>query len=175
MVDESMRNALRQWTIVQPIVSSFVSAMVRDNTARDDLMQDIAVAILESHDRYDPSQPFAAWAIGIARNQVRLYFRTVHRDKLRFSDSIIDLLSEDYSQIASSEIHRMEYLQTCFDKLDARAKELCRARYTENQKPAQIAQWLGGSPNGVAKSLQRIRQQLKQCIERQIQLDRGIS
>ncbi len=175
MVDESMKNALRQWTIVQPIVSSFVSAMVRDYTARDDLMQDIAIAILESYDRYDPSQLFAAWAIGIARNHVRLYFRTVHRDKLRFSDSIIDLLSEDYSQIASSEIHRMEYLQTCFDKLDARAKELCRARYTENQKPHQIAQWLGGSPNGVAKSLQRIRQQLKQCIERQVQLDRGAS
>ena len=113
MVEESMRNALRQWTIVQPIVSSFVSAMVRDYTARDDLMQDIAIAILESHDRYDPSQPFAAWAIGIARNHVRLYFRTVHRDKLRFSDSIIDLLSEDYSKIASHEIHRLEYLQTC--------------------------------------------------------------
>ncbi|MFM7926234.1 MAG: sigma factor, partial [Pirellula sp.] len=56
-----MRNALRQWTVVQPIVSSFVSAMLRDYSARDDLMQDIAIAILESHDRYDPSQPFAAW------------------------------------------------------------------------------------------------------------------
>ncbi|MFN6300679.1 MAG: sigma-70 family RNA polymerase sigma factor [Planctomycetota bacterium] len=170
-----MKNALRQWTVVQPIVSSFVTAMVRDYSARDDLMQDIAIAILESYDRYDPSQLFAAWAIGIARNHVRLYFRTVHRDKLRFSDSIIDLLSEDYSKIASHEIHRLEYLQTCLDKLDARAKELCRARYTENQKPHQIAQWLGGSPNGVAKTLQRIRQQLKQCIERQVQLDRGAS
>ena len=173
MVDESMKNAMRQWTIAQPIVSSFVSAMVRDYSARDDLMQDIAIAVLESFDRYDPSQPFAAWAIGVARNQVRLYFRTLHRDRLRFSDSIIDLLSEDFSKISTSELHRLEYLQTCVDKLDARAKELCQARYSENQKPAQIAQWLGGSPNGVAKALQRIREQLKDCIQRHVQLDGG--
>lgn len=173
MVDESMKNAMRQWTIAQPIVSSFVSAMVRDYSARDDLMQDIAIAVLESFDRYDPSQPFAAWAIGVARNRVRLYFRTLHRDRLRFSDSIIDLLSEDFSKISTSELHRLEYLQTCVDKLDARAKELCQARYSENQKPAQIAQWLGGSPNGVAKALQRIREQLKDCIQRHVQLDGG--
>ena len=173
MVDESMKNAMRQWTIAQPIVSSFVSAMVRDYSARDDLMQDIAIAVLESFDRYDPSQPFAAWAIGVARNQVRLYFRTLHRDRLRFSDSIIDLLSEDFSKISTSELHRLEHLQTCVDKLDARAKELCQARYSENQKPAQIAQWLGGSPNGVAKALQRIREQLKDCIQRHVQLDGG--
>jgi len=168
-----MKNAMRQWTIAQPIVSSFVSAMVRDYSARDDLMQDIAIAVLESFDRYDPSQPFAAWAIGVARNRVRLYFRTLHRDRLRFSDSIIDLLSEDFSKISTSELHRLEYLQTCVDKLDARAKELCQARYSENQKPAQIAQWLGGSPNGVAKALQRIREQLKDCIQRHVQLDGG--
>jgi RNA polymerase sigma-70 factor (ECF subfamily) len=81
-------------------------------------MQDIAIAVLESFDRYDPSQPFAAWAIGVARNQVRLYFRTLHRDRLRFSDSIIDLLSEDFSKISTSELHRLEHLQTCVDKLD---------------------------------------------------------
>jgi RNA polymerase sigma-70 factor (ECF subfamily) len=118
VVDESMKNAMRQWTIAQPLVSSFVSAMVRDYSARDDLMQDIAIAVLESFDRYDPSQPFAAWAIGVARNQVRLYFRTLHRDRLRFSDSIIDLLSEDFSKISTSELHRLEHLQTCVDKLD---------------------------------------------------------
>jgi RNA polymerase sigma-70 factor (ECF subfamily) len=118
VVDESMKNAMRQWTIAQPIVSSFVSAMVRDYSAADDLMQDIAIAVLESFDRYDPSQPFAAWAIGVARNRVRLYFRTLHRDRLRFSDSIIDLLSEDFSKISTSELHRLEHLQTCVDKLD---------------------------------------------------------
>jgi len=93
MVDETMRNAMRHWTIVQPLVSSFVHSMVGDRTARDDLMQDIAIAVLESFERYESSQPFAGWAVGIARNHVRLYFRTVHRSRLRFSDSMMEQLS----------------------------------------------------------------------------------
>jgi RNA polymerase sigma-70 factor (ECF subfamily) len=175
MVDESMKKAMRQWTIVQPIVSSFVHSMVRDYSTRDDLMQDIAIAVLESFDRYDSSQPFAAWAIGIARNHVRLYFRAVHRSRLRFSDSILDLLSEEFAATDTREIHRLEHLQTCLDQLDGRAKELCRARYAEGQKPQQIADWLGGSPNGIAKALQRIRERLRECIDRQAQFDGGAS
>lgn len=173
MVDESMRIALRHWTVVQPIVSAFVHSMVRDYSARDDLMQDIAIAVLESFDRYDSSCPFAGWAIGIARNQVRLYYRTVHRSRLRFSDSIMDQLSEDFASISTQELHRLEHLQTCLDQLDGRAKELCKARYSENQKPAQIANWLGGTPNGIAKALQRIRERLRECIDHHVQLDGG--
>lgn len=173
MVDESMKNALRHWTVVQPIVSSYVHSLVRDYSARDDLMQDIAIAVLESFDRYDPAEPFAAWAIGIARNHVRLYFRTVHRSRLRFSDALMDQLSESFSQVSTPEIHHLEHLQTCLDQLDGRAKQLCEARYVENQKPSQISQWLGGSPNGVVKALQRIRERLRECIDRRVQLERG--
>ena len=107
MVDESMKHALRHWTIVQPIVSSYVHSLVRDYSTRDDLMQDIAIAVLESFDRYDPAQPFAAWAIGIARNHLRLHFRTVHRSRLRFSDSFMDQLSESFSQVSSRELHHL--------------------------------------------------------------------
>lgn len=173
MVDESMKHALRHWTIVQPIVASYVHSLVRDHSTRDDLMQDIAIAVLESFDRYDPAQPFAAWAIGIARNHVRLHFRTVHRSRLRFSDSFMDQLSESFSQVSPRELHYLVHLQTCLDQLDGRAKQLCEARYSENQKPSQISQWLGGSPNGVAKALQRIRERLRECIDRQVQLDGG--
>lgn len=173
MVDESMKHALRHWTIVQPIVASYVHSLVRDHSTRDDLMQDIAIAVLESFDRYDPAQPFAAWAIGIARNHVRLHFRTVHRSRLRFSDSFMDQLSESFSQVSQRELHHLEHLQTCLDQLDGRAKQLCEARYSENQKPSQISQWLGGSPNGVAKALQRIRERLRECIDSQVQLDGG--
>jgi RNA polymerase sigma-70 factor (ECF subfamily) len=175
MVDESMKNAMRHWTIAQPIVASFVHAMVRDRTARDDLMQDIAIAVLESFDRYDPSQPFAGWAVGIARNHVRLYFSAMQRSKLRFSESVIEQLSSDFSLASPLDLDRLDHLQTCLEQLDGRAKQLCTARYTENQKPIQIAQWLGGTPNGVAKALQRIRERLKECIDRQAKLDGGVS
>ena len=150
MIDEAMKQAMRQWTLVQPLVGSFVYSLVRDRSARDDLMQDIAIAVLESFGRYDPSQPFSAWAIGIARNQIRLHFRTVHRDRLRFSDTLIDQLANDFSG-SRAEVSQFrdlhEHLQHCVGSLDGRAKELCHARYSENKKPAEIAIHLGGTPN----------------------------
>ncbi|MBU6385631.1 MAG: sigma-70 family RNA polymerase sigma factor [Planctomycetes bacterium] len=173
MVDETMRNAMRHWTIVQPLVSSFVHSMVGDRTARDDLMQDIAIAVLESFERYDSSQPFAGWAVGIARNHVRLYFRTVHRTRLRFSDSMMEQLSIEFSELAPKELHRLEHLQTCLEQLDGRARELCKARYADDQKPNQMARHFGGTPNGIAKALQRIRQRLRECIDRQELLGGG--
>ncbi|MFM8584714.1 MAG: hypothetical protein ACKOFW_24920, partial [Planctomycetaceae bacterium] len=52
------RQATRQWTLAQPVVSAFIGSIVRDVAARDDVLQETAVAVLESFDRYDPALPF---------------------------------------------------------------------------------------------------------------------
>ena len=66
-MDEKTRQATRLWTLAQPSVSAFVSSVVRDFRDRDDVLQDIAVAVIESIDLYDTERPFVAWAIGVAR------------------------------------------------------------------------------------------------------------
>lgn len=74
-MDARTFEAARLWTLAVPAVSAFISSLVRDFQDRDDLLQNVAVAVLESFDRYDPSFSFTGWAIGIARNQIRLYYR----------------------------------------------------------------------------------------------------
>ena len=75
-MDERTRQATRLWTLAQPAVSAFITSVVRDFKDRDDVLQDVAVAVIESFDRYDPQRPFTAWAIGVARNQVGLYLKS---------------------------------------------------------------------------------------------------
>ena len=72
-MNDSVRMATRLWTLALPRVSAFVGAQVRDFQDRDDILQDTAIAVIESIDRFDLSQNFTSWAIGIARNQVRLH------------------------------------------------------------------------------------------------------
>lgn len=72
-MDDQTRQATRMWTLAQPAVSAFITSVVRDFRDRDDVLQDVAVAVIESFGRWDPERPFAAWAIGVARNQVGLY------------------------------------------------------------------------------------------------------
>jgi RNA polymerase sigma-70 factor (ECF subfamily) len=47
-----------------------------------------------------------------------------------------------------------------------RARGLCQLRYEQDLKPAAIADRVGMTPNSVAKALQRIRDQLRECLDR---------
>ncbi len=157
--------ATRLWTLAVPTVSAFVTSLVRDFADRDDVLQETAVAVLESFPRYDPSQPFVGWAIGVARNQVRLHCRRKGREKLAFDSDAVDALARAFAGGDPTD-HRLDHLGGCVETLDARAKELCRLRYEEDLKPAAIGVRLGLAANAAAKALQRIRDRLRECVER---------
>lgn len=165
-MDENTRIVMRQWTLAQPVVSSFIGAMVRDFTDRDDVLQETAVAVLESADRYDQSRPFIAWALGIARNQIRMYLRRDSQQRLVFDESLISQLQDSFAAVSAHEVHRLRFLRECLQRLDPREQLLFQLRYAEDLKPAAIGEQLGVAANTVSKALQRLRDQLRTCVDR---------
>lgn len=170
-MDASSRQAARLWTLAQPVVSAFVTSVVRDFSARDDVLQETAVAVMESYERYDPARPFVGWALGIARNQVGIYLRRCKREPLVFDAETISCLAAAFEAAAADASPKLHFLQVCLQQLEGRARELCDLRYRLDQKPAAIAAQLGMTANTVAKALQRIRDQLRACIERKSLLE----
>ena len=164
-MDEITRQAARQWTVAQPVVSAFVTSVVRDFSARDDVLQEVAVAVIESFGRYDHSRPFVAWALGIAHNHVGLYLRRLKRDRHIFDEETIGQLAAAFSEVSTEESMKLDRLSDCMKGLDGRARQLCELRYQQDLKPAAIAGLVGMTANTVAKALQRIRDQLRLCIE----------
>ena len=165
-MDEKARQAMRLWTLAQPTVSAFVTSMVRDFRDRDDVLQETAVAVIESFDRYDPARSFTGWALGIARNQVGLYLRRRGRDFHVFDTEATEQLAIAFENVNPEEMHQLDHLRECLKLLEGRSRRLCELRYREDQKPAAIATVIGMSANAVAKALQRIREQLRECVER---------
>jgi RNA polymerase sigma-70 factor, ECF subfamily len=165
-MENKIRQVTRLWTLSQPMVSAFVTSIVRDFKDRDDVLQDIAVAAFESFDSYDPERPFLPWVMGVARNQVRLYLRQAQRDRLRFHDDTVNHIATAISEVSNLHLHRLDALTDCLKLLEGRAEEICRLRYQNDLKPGVIAKNLGMTPNSVAKALQRIRDQLRECINR---------
>jgi RNA polymerase sigma-70 factor (ECF subfamily) len=165
-MDDSTLQATRLWTLAQPVVSAFVTSIVRDFADRDDVLQEVAVAVVESFDRYDSSRPFVAWAMGIAQRQVGLYLRRVRRDRLEFDDETIGALAATFEALAGDPTRKLDFLQDCLRTLEARSRQLCDLRYQHDLKPAAIGEALGMTANSVAKALQRIRDRLRDCIER---------
>ena len=166
-MDDRILSATKNWTLVQPVVSAFVGSIVRDFASRDDILQETVVAVLQSYDRYDATRPFQAWALGIARNQVRLYLRKQKRELLVFDDQTISQLAESFEQ-STETLYSLEHLQKCINKLDAKSLSLLQLRYVTDSKPAAIASQIQSSANAVVKTLQRIRDLLRECIQKQV-------
>lgn len=170
-MEQNLQQAIRYWTLAQPTVSAYVTSVIRDFRDRDDLLQAISVAVLESFPSYDPSRPFVGWAMGIARNQIGSYLRERKRNRLIFDSQTVELLAVAFEQVESQQIRKLDFLSQCIAKLDKRAQQLCELRYQNDLKPAAIASLLGMAPNTVAKALQRIRDQLRKCIDQRSALD----
>ena len=55
------------WTRHQNTVRAFLLGAARDGHVADDLLQAVALVLLEKFEHYDPARPFIAWAMGFAR------------------------------------------------------------------------------------------------------------
>lgn len=165
-MDPCIREVTRLWTLAVPPVSAFVASLVRDFQDRDDVLQDTAVAVVESFDQYDPARPFLAWALGVARNQALLYLRRKGRDRLAFDTAAVEALAAAFAGVAPAEVYKLDRLRECVTALDDKARELCRLRYADDLNPAAIGERLGVGANAVAKALQRVRDRLRECVER---------
>ena len=165
-MDDSTRKATLLWTSAQPVVAAFVAAVVRDVREREDVLQETALAVFKSIESYDSNQSFNGWAIGIARNQVGLYLRRRKRDRHVFGDSTIACLESAFTRVTSSA--KFDFLPECMQQLDGRARRMCELRYSDDLKPAAIAERLGMTANAVSKALQRIRRELRLCIESKV-------
>lgn len=167
-IDESTRRVTRLWALAQPRISAFVTAVVRDFRDRDDLIQDIAVAVFESFDSYDPGRPFDKWALGVARNQFKTYLRKRKRDRERlvFDDETVACVEKAFADEPVEEIRKLDFLKECVGELGDRGRQLCEMRYQDELKPGAISEKLGMPGTAIRKALQRAREQLRLCVER---------
>ena len=76
-----------------------------------------------------------------------------------------NVLQVAFSSAAEVGEPRLDLLHECLKLLEGRARTMCELRYQQDLKPAAIAEMIGMTANSVAKSLQRIREQLRECID----------
>lgn len=156
------------WTQSQPHVAAFVSSMVLDFHAAEDLIQQVAVAVAEQFEDYDASRPFVAWAIGIARFKVYNYYRSVKRDKHVFDSEAINGIARACTDLEPELDQRKQALDTCIQRVQGRGAAVLEMRYVREMKPGRIAQKMGMTANAVSVMLHRIRAALEKCIEQQL-------
>jgi RNA polymerase sigma-70 factor (ECF subfamily) len=131
----------------------------------EDVLQEVAVSIAKNYGSYDPSRSFIAWALGITRNHMLMYFRRHHRDRLVFSDQVMALIGRHLETMPVDKAdQRREALHVCLGQLDPRRRGLIEMRYASGLSVVQIAETLGKSVAAVKGSLHRVRKALERCV-----------
>lgn len=164
---------MRLWTSTQPSVGNYVRSVVRDRAAAEDVLQETALVIFRRFEEFDEQRPFVAWALGIARFQVMGMQRDSARSLVVFDDEVLEKFTGSWAEQAAETSDRSEALESCIARLASHAQRLVRLRYFEELNADQIARQLGGNGASIRVTLQRIREQLRTCIDRQAQLEGG--
>lgn len=148
---------------------SYIIALVPKIEDAEDILQEVARVAWENFSTFEPGTSFLAWARKIAFLRVLEYRRRAQRGEVAFPEDVLEHISARASE-ASSKVMSEEYdaLRQCLDGLRAPDRELIAERYMNGGRVKDIAERLGRPFNSVAKSLERIRGVLLECIERRV-------
>ncbi len=134
------------------------------NDARD-VLQETAIALLRTIDKYDPERPFVPWACRFALNEARMFLRTAARRRRLIDEDVAALLEGRRLEIAAGLDKRREHLVNCLSRLPHEQQQLIRGYYFDEESIESLAERFARGKESVYKSLQRIRQVLHECIE----------
>ena len=155
---------LRHFLSAEGALRGYILAHLRDYDLAQDVLQQTALVLWEKFDHYDPSRPFLAWALGIARLEV-LQARKRHRaDRSLLEGDLDELIVGEYLRLESELARRRQLLRTCLQRLPESMSGVVRLRYEEGSSLEQIARAVGKSLAAVKVILHRARLSLHDCV-----------
>jgi len=122
----------------------------------------------EKFDEANPPDNFAAWGCRIAYFKVRDYRKVRGRQRVTFSDAMLERMAASLATEAVSRHldDRREALESCLGKLNGRDRDLLAERLKEGATAQSTAERTGRSVDAVYKAMAKIRRSLGDCVSR---------
>ena len=164
--DGNPRGFAELWLDAQHAIGGYVCVHVQDQSLADDIVQEVARQATANFDQYDPSRPFIAWLIGIARRRIAENYRNRGRKPIVFSSEIVDSITEAYVELEPQVDDRLDALRLCMDKLSDRHRRVIELRYARQLSQDEIAAQVGSNGRAINAMLFRIRTALRECVSK---------
>jgi RNA polymerase sigma-70 factor, ECF subfamily len=160
---------LRQFLSFQDDFMGYLYLLTGNRDASLEVFQNAAVVVLE-FDKLDEIENFRAWSREVVRRQALLYLRresTQRKHCRTLAPELIDAVSEVF---VSNRTHMREaqVFEDCFEKLSEDQKRMIDLRYGSGFGFDQIASTINSTAAAIQRSLSRIREQLRGCIQRRL-------
>jgi RNA polymerase sigma-70 factor (ECF subfamily) len=155
---------LSLFTKCQGRMQAYIRTLVHDPAQADDVFQSTSLALWRSFATFRRDAEFLPWAIGTARHQVLVHWRSQRRDRHVFSEALLADLADTAEVAVETAEARLAALEACIAALSDRQRELIRLFYGENQAADAIASHWGRTVHAVYKALKVMRKALLDCV-----------
>ena len=159
---------LALFTKCQTRIQAFIRTLVHDSAQADDVFQSTSLVLWRSFATFRCDAEFLPWALGTARHQVLVHWRTQRRDRHVFSEALLADLADSTAAAVETAEARMAALEACIATLSDRQRELIRLFYGENQAAGAIASRWGRTVHAVYKALKVMRKALLDCVTKKL-------
>jgi RNA polymerase sigma-70 factor, ECF subfamily len=173
--NQSRREIAIYWTRGYPMVSAYVRSMIHSLHDAEDVIQEVAVAVAENFEQFDPSKQLMPWIMGIARHKVVDHIRAKGSSRQSFNDHTMLQISEAFESIESESDDMKKALEECMGRLKDRPRHVLELRYLREMDISAVSERMGLSSNAIYVMLHRIRTSLAQCIQGKTQIGWEIS
>jgi len=144
---------------------AYLYGVLPDAHVAEDLFQEVCVVAVQKAAEFQDGTNFVAWARTIARNKLREHLRK--RSGVTVDDAFFDGLESAFDGVPNPDA-RKDALRRCLDGIQDRARQMLVWRYEEGLTAAAIADRTGASRASVNSLLQRVREILRECVERRL-------
>ncbi len=164
--DQRTEQFLSLYNLEQQRIYALIRSLLFNRVEAEDVFQETCLGLWKNFSDFEPGTNFAAWAAQIARNRVLAHCKKRAADHCQFGDGALALICEEAIAHADVLDARRIALETCLNKLPQRDRDLLRRRYEPAVTTVKLAAELARPLNTLYKSLQKIRRQLLECIDR---------
>ena len=152
-------------------LSAYVHTLIPLWQDAEDVLQNTKLRLWEQFDSFRSGTDFAAWTFTIAGYMVQTHRKHCQRQRICFSDDLLEKIARHMSTPASSSVRedRLLALVECVKALSNASRKLLRLFCTGHQQIKDLARDLGQSPPATRMALLRIRRSLFECVQKRLQ------
>ena len=152
----------------QPALEAFCHAHLANRQDAQEALQATSVKLWEKAADWNTSTEFLPWAFAVARFTVLSMVRDRKRDRLVFDEDVVLAMAQEAETMAVEFEERREALGNCMQRLKAEQRGILHAHYLTGRTVREIANSTQRSESAVKMILLRLREQLSECIQRQL-------
>jgi RNA polymerase sigma-70 factor (ECF subfamily) len=144
----------------------YILSLTMNRNDAEEVFQATSIVLYQKYAQFEPiSATFYTWACRVAYLEVLYFRRTKRRDSL-LTERALECLHDEAIRRSDEFEHREDALEKCLKKLSESDRSLIAERYYNDLAPKQVAERLGKSINSIYRSLTRVHEMLRTCVNR---------